>query len=253
MSIWQHDHLAHPWDIRMSSELLTRRTCLYCKKLLIEFQPLSSTIERRSSAFVRACVGCGWWFVEEQTDSFEHPRYSGGFASLKNLDVRQIDTPVHTVRQYLLASYKSRFDTHPRIYEETVASVFRDLGYFVRVTSFSRDNGIDIYLDGPDGALIGVQVKRWASSIKIDQIHSLGGALLVNGCTEGIFVTTSSFQKGAVINAGKLGAITGIPIHLVDSEKLFAALSIVARPALWSPEDDSAPWNSCPRRYLYTE
>jgi hypothetical protein len=116
----------------------------------------------------------------------------------------------------------------PGRFEQTVASVYRSLGYLARVTGHSGDGGIDVVLEGPDGILVGVQVKRYRDRIEVEQIRSLAGALLLRGLTGGVFVTTSTFRSGAT-KAARLAASRGYPIELVDSAKFFDALKIAQR------------------------
>jgi len=100
---------------------------------------------------------------------------------------------------------------------------------------YSRDGGIDAFLQ-KDGQTVGVQVKRFRSSIKVEQIRSLAGALLSKGLTKGIFVTTSSFQRGAQPEADHL-ATKGYAIQLMDSARLFDALKIAQRQKYRSGRD----------------
>ena len=166
--------------------------------------------------------------------------------------MNDLTIPTDEARIYLLAQYEKRNQIHPRLFEHTVASIMQGLGYKTRVTAYQGDNGIDIYLDGPNDTLVGIQVKRWNRSISIEQIHSLGGALIVNGCTEGIFVATSSFQRGAIANAKRFTDITGIPIKLVDAKKLYDALKITSSPTPLEARDPSTPWNICERPKLWS-
>ena len=184
MPIWNYESLAHPFDLGFTAHLLNRYTCFYCKSLLQDSEHIDC-IAAGDEAILKRCNACGWWYVEEIDYGSTHMRSYGGFARLKALDINDIATPTEEARSFLLAQYKKRHEMHPRLFEETVGSIMRELGYATRVTAYHGDNGIDIYLDGPNGTLIGVQVKRWKHSIKIEQIHSLGGALLVNRCTKG--------------------------------------------------------------------
>ena len=92
----------------------------------------------------------------------------------RNLNLSDLTLPIQEVRDFLTANFESRFTVHPRLFEETVASVFRDLGYEVIVTGYSTDDGIDVILER-GGETIGVQVKRWKNSIKVGQIRELVG------------------------------------------------------------------------------
>lgn len=92
------------------------------------------------------------------------------------------------------------------------------------MTAYHADGGIDAYLDGNSG-LVGVQVKRTKNPIEIEQVNSLTGALLVNDCTSGVFVTTSRFRRGAKNVASKARA-RGLPIELYDGSRLLQALEV---------------------------
>jgi restriction system protein len=151
----------------------------------------------------------------------------GKAASLRELDLTDISQPIAEVRRYLLAKYDARFNVHPRLFEETVASVFRDLGYDTQVTGYSGDGGIDVVLRG-QADTIGVQVKRYRSTIKVEQIRSLAGALMLAGITAGVFVTTSSFQAGAPRTVARYRD-RGMRIDLVNADAFFAALGFVQR------------------------
>lgn len=163
----------------------------------------------------------------------ENPRtpglegYDGAIGSLLELDPTDIGVPLAELRNHLMRRADALYKVHPRRFEELVCSVFRDLGYNARATAYSGDGGVDVILEESSGSSIGVQVKRYAKSrrIEAEQIRSLVGALLVNGHTQGIFVTTSSFRKGARAAAGKTARI-GYPIELLDAERFLQALGI---------------------------
>jgi hypothetical protein len=108
-----------------------------------------------------------------------------------------------------------------------VCSIFGDLGYNARATAYGRNGGVDIVLEGSAGTTVGVQVKRYVQErrIQAEQIRSLAGALLVNGHTRGVFVTTSSFRRGAKATAKEVTA-TGYPVELMDAERVLDALGI---------------------------
>jgi restriction system protein len=191
------------------------------------------------NSLVKACPVCGWWNVYDVESGWGGERTEfiyGTHAHLKNLDLSNSDQPVEEVRNYLLAKYNERFTMHPRLLEETVASVFRDLGFVARVTAYQNDGGIDVILDGPDGKMIGIQVKRYKDSIKVEQVRALTGALFIGGFIKGIFVTTSSFQSG-VSKAANISAIKGLPIELIDADKFLDALKITKRHGYTSYED----------------
>jgi len=89
-----------------------------------------------------------------------------------------------------------------------------------------------------------VQVKRWKHAIKVEQINALTGALLIHDCTAGVFVTTSEYQRGAVVAAQKASA-RGFPIELYDASRLYDALQIAQAKREMRADDPEAPWMTC--------
>jgi restriction system protein len=112
----------------------------------------------------------------------------------------------------------------------------------VRVTSYSGDEGIDVaILDGEGGETAGIQVKRYQGKISAEQIRSFTGALVLKGMTSGIFVTTSSFQKGAH-HVKSVAQARGLAIELVDAKRFYDALRIAQRPVYTTIDVPSAPF-----------
>jgi len=181
---------------------------------------------------VRACQTCGWWKVTKifnmEEGSYSSTSRGAAAGSLKNLDLRNVDVPLDEVRSYLLGCYKARFELNPKLFEETVASVFRDLGFSVLVTAGTGDGGIDMLLYDAGQGILGVQVKRYADSINVSQIRELLGALVVNRLTKGIFVTTSKFQSGAA-RVVSSGITAGYKIELIDGAAFYEALKLSQR------------------------
>lgn len=182
------------------------------------------------------CDGCGWWVLVKQVLLSAKARQIwdltyGTCGRLRNLDIAEISTPANEVRNYLRARYNSRFDVHPRKFEEVVASVFNNFGYDTKLTSYSNDGGIDVILSGPDHQKIGVQVKRHRGRIAVEQIRSFLGALIVNDCVRGYFVTTSIYQSGARTLANTCKEYHR-PISLINSELFFEMLQVSELPDL---------------------
>ena len=148
----------------------------------------------------------------------------GGVAALRLLDLRDINAPLAEVRAYLAARYEQRFTMNATLFEKTVASVFRGLGFEARAVGRSGDDGIDVVLDGPDGSTIGVQVKRYTGRIGVHQIRELTGALVINRLTRGIFVTTSDFESGAPRTAALWSPRK--PIDLYNADRFYDALKL---------------------------
>lgn len=195
------------------------------------------------------CLICGWWAVtqkeHEQWENPIHCELTGRQAVgvLRNLSVSDVSTGTDELGAYLTAKYDSRFELNPRKFEEIVGSVFKELGYRVRMTDFATDRGIDIALfDGANGDCIGVQVKRYRNRIEAEQIRSLSGALVLRGWRKGVFVTTSSFRSGALETAKRYKS-RAISIELYDAARFFDALKL-ARSTAVSPKLSYAdePW-----------
>jgi restriction system protein len=180
---------------------------------------------------VFVCKDCGWWKAwkseDETTPAERRMNHFHGAACLRQLDLLDIRTPLDEVRGFLLAKYEQRFTMHPRLFEETVASVFADLGFDVHITAYSNDGGIDAFLTKGEETT-GVQVKRYRDFIQVEQIRALAGALVLKGLTKGVFVTTSTFTQGAQ-SAVIVYQHRGYKIELMDALKFYDALKIARR------------------------
>lgn len=231
MSIWEFQNKTKNIDIDTAKS----EFCCFCKSKMINIfskELKHKKMVYKNTKYINICPICGWWIVVK--DQYENGQYCGDpgmykyyakAAVLKKLDLDDINLPVEDVSKYLTAKYEERFIINPRLFEETVASVFRNMGYFVRVTAYQNDGGIDVILDGKDNKLIGVQVKRYKNSIRASQIREFAGALIQNGITNGIFVTTSKFQRG-VHKSVESFQNKGIGIELYNSERFYDALQV---------------------------
>jgi restriction system protein len=230
--------------------------CDFCKSRMMLIDKSEYTYDLLSPNhhdITLMCNNCGWWLSVKIGERFEDrfflapnpdaPTFDEaleeatpmGVASfkpvglssshLKTLDLARIDNPIEEVEDYLRVRYDERFDVHPRVFEEIVASVFKNAGYEVEVTNYANDGGIDVILNGGRDSQIGVQVKRYKNSIKVHQIREFLGALVVNGFVRGVFVTTSRYDKGAHRVVEEASA-KGYFIDLVDNNSFFSALKI---------------------------
>jgi restriction system protein len=90
------------------------------------------------------------------------------------------------------------------------------------VTTYTNDGGIDglIKEDVLGFGRIHIQAKRYAqaNSVGRQEIQSFVGALAVAQANKGVFITTSSFSKGATQYAEGLNGST--TLILIDGEKL---------------------------------
>jgi restriction system protein len=232
------------WEYAEAGRIMTLKSiavseCIYCRTPLHRLPVRQAENgSRKLLAQVSVCGCCGWWTVYRvhQGGLARAPEAEGFSASigcLKELDLADVSTPLAEIRKFLMAKKDRVYEVHPKIMEDVVGSVFKDFGYQVRVTAYSRDDGIDVILDDSSGETIGVQVRRYKKDLPIEaeQIRSLAGALQLGAHTRGVFLTTSSFRKGAKTTARRYAAI-GVPIELMDAERFFKALGIAQRQSL---------------------
>jgi len=185
------------------------------------------------------CPTCRWWAA---IDRAVLPAVKFQFwqlnlvstASLIDFDPSDVSAPLEEVRSYLTRCYGARHSLHPRVYEQTVASVFRDIGYEAEATAYSNDGGIDIVLRSAHER-IAVQVKRRQRSVEVEQIRSFLGALQLAGFTRGIFVSASKFQRGA-IQAAEAACRLLTPIELVDADRFLDMLGVAQGNSAPDPE-----------------
>ena len=130
------------------------------------------------------------------------------------------------VRRYLVARSEAMQSVSPARMEELVEAAYRNAGYRTELVAKTGDGGIDVILLGKGDELIGVQVKRYKNKIGVEQIREFMGALYVEDFVRGIFVTTSSYTKGARKYREQLSHKRAYPIELVDHDSLLALLRI---------------------------
>ena len=250
MSIWEY-----AWPSRDVKKVGFPLNCPYCQTNMTS---LGSDInyhgwgpedkENYTRREVQVCACCGWWNVRALTQHRLVQEYgtsiSGACGSLKNLDLTDLGTPIEEVKEFLCTRYKGRFSIDPKLFEETVSSVFKGLGYHARVTGATGDGGIDIVLDGDKGDTVGVQVKRWRSSISVEQIRSFAGAMVLGGYTKGIYVTTSRYQAGVLKTVERFKG-RGLLMQLIDSKSFYDALKISQRKTYITRHDETAPYFNC--------
>jgi len=261
MAVFDYDNFCDPKDV---CDYPHADSCLYCKTKLKSFEvediwdeadkkeilSIQSGVaetykeihgledcylnlnmdSKDEEVWVNYCETCGWWRIVKDVcicaEAWQIWDFFFGLSgTLKNLDVSDVSTPISEISTYLIAKYESRFSVHPKLFEEVVASVFKNIGHNVYITGYGNDGGIDIILQSDLDNLIGIQVKRYKNKIKVEQIRAFAGSLLLAGYTKGIFVTTSDFQPGAR-KAAQQYTIKTLPVELIDAKRFYDALKI---------------------------
>lgn len=239
MGIWDHASVSR--DI--TAEAILRFDCPFCGKRLkiihtsedslLPFVGISQQNARTTTKTRAArCTMCGWWNYSHSKETIwrDHAYHSrgsslwGAAGCLKKLNLSDLSTPIDEIKTYLIGRYPDVSLVHPRLFEQVVSSVFGALGYDSAVTSYSGDDGIDVFLRKGE-ELIGVQVKRYKNKIDVGQIRELAGAMVLNGITKGFFVTTSSFQSGVKPTIKKY-LTAGLDVKTFDYDQFYEILEL---------------------------
>jgi restriction system protein len=104
---------------------------------------------------------------------------------------------------------------------ELFEKAFAGSGAEVKVTQASRDQGVDAVIFDPDvlrGGKIVVQAKRYTNTVDVSAVRDLYGAIINEGATKGILVTTSHYGPDAYSFAKDK------PITLLSGEELLGLL-----------------------------
>lgn len=126
----------------------------------------------------------------------------------------------------------SRIDDHINIaaigweeFEHLIREIFEqefsNPGSEVKVTRATRDAGVDAVIFDPDpvrGGKIVVQAKRYTNTVDVSAVRDLYGAVLNEGASKGILVTTSNFGPDAY------GFAQGKPLSLINGQNLLFLL-----------------------------
>jgi restriction system protein len=101
----------------------------------------------------------------------------------------------------------------PVEFERFIARLFRNMGYKVKETATTGDEGIDLLVS--KGTRTGVvQCKRYRGNVGQPVVRDLYGAMIHNRADEAFLVTTGRVSLPAQQWAN------GKPIHLVDGTEL---------------------------------
>jgi hypothetical protein len=145
------------------------------------------------------------------------------------------------VEQVKLPEYLRSMD--PRLFEELVCNLFRQMGYRVEATPYVGDGGADGYLY-KDGQKTVLQCKRVKGSVGEPVLRDLYGTMHGNGAQFGLVVTTGRVSRPAREWA------TGKTIKIIELDELRTLLeknfpSAVLVPPEFAPVSSALP--CCPQ------
>lgn len=136
--------------------------------------------------------------------------------------IERIDNAISELEQELSVDLMEKLhNVDPYRFEEIVADLLTKMGYGdLEVTKKSNDGGIDAIVNQDKLGLekIFVQAKRYAENNIVTEkyVRDFLGALSAKKVQKGIFVTTSSFDKNAIMSAKN----SDKKIRLIDKDEL---------------------------------
>lgn len=258
MSIWSyaHEQLDKEWLRKVTG----RSSCAFCGEELkcttersesgaISWTTSLTTVEK----LVRNCQVCGWWSVLSTTgdidENFDCQQTEGAAGILGRFDVSNATTPVEEICAYLTGKPEARFHLNPQKVEPVVADVFRNLGFRVEETQYSKDSGIDAVLYDSEGAVIPIQVKapRSGKPVQVNLIREFLGAMIIGGKKDGVEYTCGAFVTMSRSTRGAAEAVENcsIPIEPYDAKRFFDVLRIAQRTRTWGVNEKDAPFRKC--------
>lgn len=183
---------------------------------------------------LKVCSTCGWWFAfrydwREHVET--HRRLPdtvlGAMGSLGTVSVKK-DTlsAVGALRHAMEEDLHELGSFEPRALEELIAGVFHNWGYRVELTRECRDGGIDVFLYDGAGDIIAIQIKRTKRTIGVHLVREMLGAMVLNGATRGVFVSTSGYSLDAVRAARCARESGGLYLNLMDGDELLRMLAV---------------------------
>lgn len=132
---------------------------------------------------------------------------------LRRLTAKMLsDFPILASRRYELAQVDWR-SLRGIPFEDFLAEVCRELGYFVETTKASGDQGVDLILTGK-GSRIAVQAKGYGDSVGNGAIQEVHTGMIYYECDRCVAVTNSTFTSAAKELAAKVGCL------LVDGSQI---------------------------------
>jgi len=120
-----------------------------------------------------------------------------------------------------LDSRPNLLDLSPSEFESLIQNLFTKMGLDTKQTQASRDGGVDaVAFDHRPvlGGKVIIQAKRYKNRVGVSAVRDLFGAVMNEGASKGILVTTSGYGKASFDFAN------GKPLELLDGQHLLHLL-----------------------------
>jgi rubredoxin len=180
----------------------------YCViRLLVFFITLPITLPRYKKEKEKwdESYYCGRCHFVFNPESFENSKDSLRATSFETVKVENFSGRAGTLEKLRTID--------PIEFEKFVGDLFEKMGYIVKTTPKTGDEGVDLFIH-KNNHLAVVQCKRYRGNVGQPQLRDLFGAMLHNKASEAFLVTTG------VISLPAQSWATGKPIHLVDGKML---------------------------------
>lgn len=135
-----------------------------------------------------------------------------------------LDDPRFIEESNILSELDDRpnlLDLSPGEFESLIQNLFTAMGLDTKQTQASRDGGVDaVAFDHRPvlGGKVIIQAKRYKNTVGVSAVRDLFGAVMNEGASKGILVTTSGYGKASFEFA------TGKPLELLDGANLLYLL-----------------------------
>lgn len=107
------------------------------------------------------------------------------------------------LKEYLAKHPEKLYDLSSRKFEELIAEILSDFGFYVELTPATRDGGKDIYAYIKNqicSFIMFVECKKWTPTkhVGLEVVQRLYGVQQINKANRSMVVTTSFFTKPAI-------------------------------------------------------
>lgn len=117
--------------------------------------------------------------------------------AIKEKRIVDFENNIHGFSEYKAFSIKDTDDMNGIEFENFLKTIFENMGYKVRLTQISGDQGIDLVIM-KNSTRIGVQAKCYRGSVSNSAVQQVVAGLNFYNCVNGLVVTNSYFTKSAI-------------------------------------------------------